>query len=417
MRRLRRNIWSAFAGAAILAIAFGAVALTGGRDAAAATTLKIRAGDGEAGYAVNLFLPKTATVTKGDTVEWKFGWFEPHSVTFGTPTGDPSPPSHPNVSPVPYDGTGLVNSGLVFGKPTGSPTFAVTFTKAGTYPYFCFLHPNMTAAITVVESGTADTQAQIDARGTAEYTPALAELKALKATLDKPATSTPKQGGGTKFGAVIAGETLGGDVMQFFPPSLTVKQGDSIEWTSGVHAPHTISFGQPNVPIPPDPTELAAIRPGASYEGAGFWHSGALGIDWPGGLKWEMTFSKAGTYEYYCLYHADQGMVGTVVVQAAQATTPTATASPSATATASPSTTTTPAATATATPRPATPAPTAAPPLPTAAPATPTLPPPLPPATGAVEAGSSSSATWFFMAGAVLTAVAAGAFALRARSR
>jgi plastocyanin len=39
----------------------------------------------------------------------------------------------------------LVNSGMLFpkgmGPPNGSTTFTLTFEKAGTYDYYCILHP------------------------------------------------------------------------------------------------------------------------------------------------------------------------------------------------------------------------------------------------------------------------------------
>jgi hypothetical protein len=34
----------------------------------------------------------------------------------------------------------------------------------------------------------------------------------------------------------------------------------------------------------------------------------------PGGSSYSLTFTKAGTYTYACLLHANQGMTGTIVV-------------------------------------------------------------------------------------------------------
>jgi hypothetical protein len=49
-----------------------------------------------------------------------------------------------------------------------------------------------------------------------------------------------------------------------------------------------------------------------------------------------MTFSKAGTYQYFCILHEPLGMVGTVKVEAAAVATPVATATAVATPTKAP---------------------------------------------------------------------------------
>ncbi len=300
-------------------IAIGSVFATSGGRTIAAATLTLRAGAGETGYAVNVFLPPTTTVNVGDTLTWNFPWFEPHSVTFGQPAGDPSQPSHPGQTVVDYNGAGLVNSGLVFGP---GPAFTVRFTAAGSYPYFCFIHPNMTAVVDVVTSGRVDSQLALDIRGSAEYERAIRGLKELAASLAAmPVAVTPKAGGGSKYSAIVAGETLYGDDMQFFPPTINIKTGDSVEWKSSVHAPHMVTFGLAGPP-PGDPFETPLTKPAATYDGTGFWHSSVLGIGWPGGLTFEMTFSKAGSYQYVCILHAAQGMRGTVIVSGAPGTAP-----------------------------------------------------------------------------------------------
>ncbi len=56
-----------------------------------------------------------------------------------------------------YDGSGFVNSGLLFLRvPPGSqkpPTYSLTFTKPGTYEYDCLLHPGMDGTVTVLPAG------------------------------------------------------------------------------------------------------------------------------------------------------------------------------------------------------------------------------------------------------------------------
>src|SRR5690606_36304040 len=55
-------------------------------------------------------------------------------------------------------------------------------------------------------------------------------------------------------------------------------------------------------------------RPGDEYDGTGSWNSGPIGIDWPAGSTFQMTFVTEGTYNYYCILHRTQGHVGTITV-------------------------------------------------------------------------------------------------------
>lgn len=110
--------------------------------------------------AVLAYMPQAITVEVGTEVQWTMAGPEPHSVTF-LPAGQalpalsdsainaffaPTPPTGP------YDGTTLVNSGLV---PTGPEpgSLKLSFAKAGAFNYVCVIHPQMMGAVTVVEKG------------------------------------------------------------------------------------------------------------------------------------------------------------------------------------------------------------------------------------------------------------------------
>ena len=83
----------------------------------------------------NCFDPSTLTVSPGDTVTWKNMDTVSHTVTSGNPTDNQ---------------TGTVfDSGLV--KP--GDTFTFTFKDAGTYHYFCQVHPWMTGMVVVGQGG------------------------------------------------------------------------------------------------------------------------------------------------------------------------------------------------------------------------------------------------------------------------
>ncbi len=140
----------------------------------------VQAGDGEA--AANdrtnttestMFFPRALTIHVGDTVEWIGGF---HTVTFGPDSlrhrlensvfvqargknGESTLAINPQIAfpsgGSTYDGTGYVNSGLLFmlaGKNT-PPIYKLTFTRPGTYEYDCLLHKGMDGTITVLPKG------------------------------------------------------------------------------------------------------------------------------------------------------------------------------------------------------------------------------------------------------------------------
>ncbi len=357
-------------------IAFGGAAVQ------AASTITMAAGGGEPGYAVNIFLPSTATVKTGDTIHWTAPWKEPHTVTFGNPgANDPTAPSTPAGTAATYDGTGYVSSGFigtdfVFGPPGTPPSpdsFDLTFTKAGTYDFFCAIHPLMTGKITVVDSGTVSTQAELDAAAKAASDPALAGLKAIGATLSgQPVAVSTKPGGGNEYTVVVSGANADGDVNQFFPPAVNIKEGDSILWKNTTQTPHTVTFN-PQL-FQGDPTNAPKSAPD-SFDGTGLADSGTIGDGWIAGQTFQLSFSKAGTYNYICLLHASQGMAGVVNVAAAPAT-----------------------------------------PTPTTPTATPTTQAPNPPNTGSGTAGGGSDTTWL-VAGALALVLAMSGGAIFAVKR
>jgi len=311
-----------------LALAMVAVfASTGNSAQAAAVTLKVRAGDGETGYSVNTFLPQSVYVRAGDTLTWEFRWDEPHSVTFVEIQGNPEEPTNPDDAVVDYDGSGFVNSGLVFG-PNG-PEFSVKFANEGTYDYFCFIHPFMTGKVYVQGAGIGeqDNQASIDARGDAVYGSSIAELKAAAgAAAAKPVAISSKAGGGKKYTLMIssANDILSGDVMQFFPGTLNVGINDEVEFVSNVHTPHDVAFlpagFDPSAPPPPALADWDPFASGIGYsagvkvDGSKFIASPMLGLEFPDGVKASFTMSKAGSYTFACMLHSSQGMTGKINV-------------------------------------------------------------------------------------------------------
>jgi len=97
-----------------------------------------------------------------------------------------------------------------------------------------------------------------------------------------PAASSSSGGGGGgdvgKGGAALGTATVmvaSNDQDQFAPAASTAKVGDIIEWTNAGSHTHNVTFDE--------------------YQPL----SGSLDK----GEKWQVSFTKAGSYEYHCTFH------------------------------------------------------------------------------------------------------------------
>lgn len=129
----------------------------------------------------------------------------------------------------------------------------------------------------------------------------------------------------TTWNVLIGGESDDHaiQVQAFLPTSITIDEGDTINWTMNAAFVHTVTFLSGG-PVPPEPIPsgedgLLMLNPenafpvaGPTYDGTGFVNSGIIDTE---GNSWSLTFTKAGTYDYVCVLHP--GMAGQVVVQAA----------------------------------------------------------------------------------------------------
>ncbi len=76
------------------------------------------------------YIPEDITINAGDTVEWINVDTAAHTVTGGSPTDGPS---------------GVFDSSLVM----ANANYEFTFDDAGSYDYFCMVHPWMVGSVTV----------------------------------------------------------------------------------------------------------------------------------------------------------------------------------------------------------------------------------------------------------------------------
>jgi plastocyanin len=302
------------------------------------------------------FYPETITVNAGDTIVWKLNSGEPHTVTFPTHgekspeltitegKGDSQQVLFNPLAILPqgkakFDGTALTGSGQLGGEAQFPKEYKLSFTKPGTYEYFCAFHQMMKGKVIVQAAGTPyrKTQSQIDAE-------AAAQLKAdrqaaLKAAPQAQQVSTRPGPNGTTIHEVKMGYGNGLLAwMRFGPTDLTIKVGDTVEWTQGdVETPHTVTFtsggkepemvitepqssGAPKLILNP---KVLAPAGGTTYSGHGYFNSGFI---WgtkapiPGQRTYSLTFDTPGTYKYTCILHDEMGMRGQIIVQAKETT-------------------------------------------------------------------------------------------------
>ena len=187
------------------------------------------------------FDPVSLTVAQGATVTWANAGAAPHTVTANS---------------------GSFDSGLLF----AGDTFSRTFAAAGTFAYFCTLHPEMTATILVTGAGGAPPPP-----GDPAPPPGGDPL--------------PPPGGGTAPVPVAGGIAIVDNA--YSPASRTITTGTTLVWTNTGAIPHTVTAS-----------------------GGGF-DSGVL----LSGGTYRRTFTQPGTFDYFCTIHPT--MKGTVTVTGA----------------------------------------------------------------------------------------------------
>jgi plastocyanin len=96
--------------------------------------------------------------------------------------------------------------------------------------------------------------------------------------------------------ALCSGEVQLNDQLKFVPDTCTIKMGTTVTWKNVGSAPHTAT-SEPTAPVKFDSGQI------------------------DGSKEFSFKFEQAGEIPYYCKLHASagarQGMVGTIVVEAA----------------------------------------------------------------------------------------------------
>jgi plastocyanin len=304
---------------------------------AAAPELIVQAGVGDGTVAGQAFMPGDVTVAVGDSVTWRIGSDEPHTITFGDgPAGmppdawpvagftppDPGSPPPMDIGTATYDGTGFLNTSFLVGM--GSQA-TVAFTTAGAFPYVCAIHPGMAGTVTVVESGDVTTQQEADVAAAATSGFLLGQVDSLRQERLGSTTETDNDDGTTTWNVFVdaatnVGPMPGGgtgllELLEFSPPAAEIGVGDTVRWTAS--RTHTVTFVPPSV----DPTSVFADFPayiapmgGPTYDGTQPVNSGFLNFGPGSPSQFAITFTAEGVFPFYCGLHALLGQIGTLAV-------------------------------------------------------------------------------------------------------
>jgi plastocyanin len=227
-----------------------------------------------------------------------------------------------------YNGSKEVLSGFPTGKPK---PLTVKFTKTGKFTFYCPIHPGMKGVVRVVAKGHSAPSGKAVAKAVKRQVSR--DLKTAKAL-----AKTRVPAGTVDVGSAGPG---GVEFYGFFPQTLNVAVGTTVNFrmTKGSYETHTASTGpdnpeqpggylatlsaafqggsaiiDPRAAYPSDPPGTPAHLTPTSH-GNGFWHSGPMDTSnaTPFPSSNSVTFSAAGTYQFYCLIHPF--MHGTVVVK------------------------------------------------------------------------------------------------------
>ncbi len=307
------------------------------------TTWRVTAGGYAEGQALQTqkFLPTAITIDEGDSVTWTLGG-NAHTIFF---PANEKPPEllvpgkakgetdfNPRIffaSGRSYNGAGPFSAGVL--EPGFGTSSTVTFTKAGTYTYFCMFHPGMAGQVIVQPAGRPypKTQAQYNQAGAQEARESFAAARAQRDATTRAVATKNTNGKTTYTLSLIGSGPQKFTVLRFVPQALTVKAGDTVTWKMDDPTEiHTVTFpsGRKTPPFEifrpqKQPTAVVAnplaLVPtgGTAYDGRSYYNSGIMEIITPQGVRsYSLTFTTPGRYQYTCIVHDPVGMRGTIIV-------------------------------------------------------------------------------------------------------
>jgi plastocyanin len=124
--------------------------------------------------------------------------------------------------------------------------------------------------------------------------------------------------------------SVGANLEAYFPATIHIHVGDTVNWKLNSKELHNVAFlagtKTPDfvVPVPGGHPGEMMLNPQAAfpiapkdgmYDGSTFASSGVMGLAQGQLQEFNLAFTKPGTYNYVCILHNDEKMLGTVVVE------------------------------------------------------------------------------------------------------
>jgi plastocyanin len=320
-------------------------------------TVLVGAGNSQQGVSLMSYFPNKLRIHVGDTVVWKANSHEIHTVTFlaGAPMPDlliPAPqglasplmfnplaafPAAPQNGQ--YDGSTYVNSAVMSLDPGQVLTFSLTFTTKGTFEYMCLVHGMMMSAeIDVVDNSVrVPSPAQVNNEAASQMAHLWSSVPRVLEKARRQVNPPVHHSDGTTTWKITVGYSSGMvDVMRFFPSTVEVRPGDTVEWdlSSADVAPHTITFLNGNtdpdlvlpVPQPNNQPPILLLNPavlfpsqavtqGQPLNKTDFFNAGLLNPAPQGPTSFSIKIGNVrGVLNYQCLLHDTSGMLGKLIV-------------------------------------------------------------------------------------------------------
>jgi plastocyanin len=202
--------------------------------------------------------PEAAQVPVGNSIVWDNQDTVPHTATSGTGPQDPNSAQ-------------LFDTGIVNGGEESPPVEIQGASEGQTIPYYCIIHPYMTAELTVAAAGQGGGQQQGGGGGANQ-------------TGETSGTGGGAAGGGGPTINILEGSSIQGSP-DYDPEELTASAGAEVTVVNQDTLPHTVTSGTG----PQDPNSAQLFDTSLINGG----ESATLSLA-------QVT---PGQYDYYCMVH------------------------------------------------------------------------------------------------------------------
>ncbi len=309
----------------------------------------IIAGAVERSFDIEAFMPETIVIRAGDRIRWTSEGYEGHTVTFlagrdmlpgsGYLVPDPEDPSRTMFNPdfaLPhkpaevYAGKGYFNSGFIGIPQPGE--FELEFSRPGTYPYLCMVHPLHMHGVVVVAEPDAPVPSPeaVEAQGQEDLATHVREAEELLADAQERFQPVGPPDGPQTWRVNVGLVTPRVQITQFVSNDFEIAAGDTVIFQNDERNFHNVIFNAGRKPpdfvlvrasadgrgldIILNPESVEPVDPPPGFDDKTYISSGMMGVTNPR-MTYALTFEKPGTYIFHCTIHTNAGMSGVLKVK------------------------------------------------------------------------------------------------------